>query len=424
MAINTNHKITSYKTLIAVTSGHIVERYDVIISGFFAVIFSSIFFPTSSASLSTFFSFASFASGFLMRPLGGVVFGHFGDRIGRRAPFINSIILVTIPTFTIGILPTYEQAGISVSIIFIICRLLQGFSIGGEYSGAIIYFFENITKNKKGLGGSLICATGFIGGVIGLLLSTLCSLPFMPSWSWRIPFMLGSILGIVSYVYRLKILETPIFQNIKNHQLTIQYPLFRIIKKQKRNAFCASIIGAHVHVLLNTATISLPSILLTTLNMPAFKVAALNTIIWFLWAIIIVVVGYVSDKVEKRKIMLWSSMISLSIIYPIFMCMGENSVFYAIICFQLIITLMGATYFAVTPSFLPSLFLPQERYTGLAFSINMGQAFIGSLAPLLISLLVSWVGIFKAVALVLIGSNIMGYFAVSKAKVIASSFER
>lgn len=233
----------SYKAIFAAMVGNALEYYDVMLYGFFATMLAPLFFPTENQTISIISSFGTFAAGFLMRPLGGMIFGHLGDKFGRQKALVLAIFLVTIPTFTIGILPTYVEIGIAAPIILVICRLLQGLCVGGEYSGASIFVIEYSKKGQETFAGSILTASGLFGGVIGTFLGFICTLSFMPSWGWRIPFLLGSLMGLVGYYIRKNVNESPDFMRHKNEKVA-KVPLFLVFQNRKINLLCTIGIGA------------------------------------------------------------------------------------------------------------------------------------------------------------------------------------
>src|SRR5436189_1033551 len=192
------------KAIFAAMVGNALEYYDVMLYGFFAAMLAPLFFPTDNQITSTISSLGTFAAGFVMRPLGGIIFGHLGDKFGRRQALVLAIFLVTIPTFTIGILPTYADIGIAAPLILLLCRLLQGLCVGGEYSGASIFVIEYSKRGREAFAGSILCAAGVSAGVLGTLVGFLSTLPFMPAWRWRIPFLIGSLFGLIGHYFRAR----------------------------------------------------------------------------------------------------------------------------------------------------------------------------------------------------------------------------
>ncbi|MBT5389589.1 MAG: MFS transporter [Alphaproteobacteria bacterium] len=158
------------RLILSTSAGHILEYYDTTLYGFFAVLLAPMFFPAENPAIATICSFIVFAAGFAMRPFGGIVFGHLGDKYGRKVAFMLSIALVTIPTLGIGCLPSYSTIGLAAPILLILFRLLQGISVGGEYGGAAIFIREHVKKEQAGFAGSMLATLGFVGALVGTLL--------------------------------------------------------------------------------------------------------------------------------------------------------------------------------------------------------------------------------------------------------------
>ena len=214
----------SIKSFLACTIGNVIEWYEFIVFGYFASVIGAVFFPASSPLLSLFKAFGVFALGIMVRPLGGLLFGHIGDKFGRKNALFLSMALMSVPTFLIGLLPTYESIGISASVILILIRIAQGLAMGGEYAGTMTYLVEGATPQNKGLYGSIAALSLVIGMALGSFVSALLHTSLnqeqMLSWGWRIPFFI-SFIGIVWAIYlRLCLAESPHFiQYHKDHSI-------------------------------------------------------------------------------------------------------------------------------------------------------------------------------------------------------------
>ena len=177
------------KSMVSAMIGNALEYYDVMLYGFFALTIAPLYFPSNSPLTSHIAAMGAFAAGFLVRPLGGLIFGHIGDTYGRKKALVLSVLLATIPTFMIGILPTYDAIGIWAPIILICCRLVQGLCVAGEYVGASILIAEYTQRNKAGFACSLLPSSSLIGATIGSAFGAIATLSSMPPWAWRVPFM-------------------------------------------------------------------------------------------------------------------------------------------------------------------------------------------------------------------------------------------
>lgn len=403
------------RSIAAALIGHVLERYDVALYGYFSAMLAPIFFPSKDSFTSIISSLGAFAAGYMMRPLGGIIFGYFGDKYGRKNAFTWSIILVVIPTFIIGILPSYSQIGVAAPIILILCRLMQGLCNGGEFSGAGIFVGEHMPENRKGFSGGMICATGLLGAAIGTLFGAFVTLPTIPTWGWRIPFLVGSIVTLVSYFIRRNMKETPVFQEILLKGEVLRNPLKEAFKKHKHNMFYTMAIGGCGHILLYTSTIYMNIIYTTVLKMPNSQVLMINTGVLCLWILLSPIMGYISDKIGIKRFMSGAAVMIILMAYPAFSLLEQNLNLKGIIAFQLIISVIGSGFVVPISGLFVTLFPVRERYSGVAFSITLGQALFGGTTPLISTFLTSITGDFKAPAFFVMFGGIMGCIAVIKA---------
>ncbi|MCE3231114.1 MAG: hypothetical protein K0R52_1042 [Alphaproteobacteria bacterium] len=232
------------RSVIATLAGYAIEKYDMFLYGFFTILIGDLFFPdnfmTSNKAMSIIFGLGIFAAGYVLRPVGGVFFGHLGDRFGRKKALLVSLCLSSISPFILGILPTYNHIGIVAPICLLICRLFQGFCSGGELSGASVFLEEHSAENKVAFSASLLRSVGFFGVAFGTIVAYLSTLPLMPHWGWRIPFLVGALLTIVLYFVRLKyMVETSSFQKIEKSGKVVSFPLAEILKNSKSRLACA-----------------------------------------------------------------------------------------------------------------------------------------------------------------------------------------
>lgn len=226
-------KPNEQKIIFLASLGGALEFYDFVIYVIFAPLLSQIFFPEADKLASLMSVYAVFAIGYLVRPLGGVVFSHFGDKYGRKKTFIFSVFLMAVPTLLIGLLPTYQHIGIYASILLILLRLLQGLSIGGEIPGAITFTCEHVNPRSRGLAcGVIFCFLNlgiFLGAIISLILTSLLSKEQLVTFGWRIPFIFGGLLGGFSFYIRKQMTESPLFIAFKNQAESTQVPFIKAI---------------------------------------------------------------------------------------------------------------------------------------------------------------------------------------------------
>ena len=231
------------RVVVSSVIGTAVEWYDFLIYGTAtALVFNKLFFPLSDPALSTIAAFGTYAVGFLARPLGAAIFGHFGDRVGRKAMLAMTIIIMGLGTFLIGLLPTYDQIGIAAPVLLVLLRLLQGIGIGGEWGGAVLMVVENAPAKSRGLLGSMVQLGYPIGNLAAIgalaLLSQLPEAAFM-AWGWRIPFLISILLAGVGLYIRLQLDETPIFRAIESKRAISRLPLIEVLTEHRRSFFTA-----------------------------------------------------------------------------------------------------------------------------------------------------------------------------------------
>lgn len=402
--------------IFSTSAGHIIEYFDSYLYGYFAFMLAPIFFPSNDPTVSLISSFGAFAAGFIMRPLGGILFGHLGDRFGRKTAFLSSIILISIPTFGIGCLPSYETIGIAAPVLLIIFRLLQGISLGGEYGGAAIFIREHVQKNGPGFAGSLLVSIGFVGALAGTCAAAIFTMDSMPSFAWRAPFFLGGTFGVLVYFLRRNLIETPAFQAIEKQGAILKVPIFTVFKDHFKGVLSGVGIGMNTTIPYYLTVIYMNSHYKDRFSLSTSQIMMLSTLLMVLWVIILPIAGYFSDKIGRSKLMAWSGLSTILAAFPLFYIMLSTQNFYSFLGCQILICITSMPYVATCSSVLPMLFPPAERYSGSAFSYSLGVAVFGGTAPLIVSWLASQ-GLTLAPALYLVFSGLCGWMAVASLKV-------
>jgi MHS family proline/betaine transporter-like MFS transporter len=401
-----------YKAIFAAMIGNALEYYDVMLYGFFATMLAPLFFPMGNQATSIIASLGTFAAGFVMRPLGGIVFGHLGDKFGRRYALVLTIFLVTIPTLTIGLLPTYADIGIAAPIILVICRLLQGLCVGGEYSGASIFVIEYSRKGREAFAGSTLCASGFFGGVLGTFAGFFCTLSFMPSWGWRIPFLLGTLIGLVGYYLRSRVNESPEFISHKNEEIA-RVPLLKVLQKRKKNLFCTMGIGATSLIPFYMASVYMGYLLSTKLHIPISQIMLINVGLNIFVMILLPLMGMVADKFGKKKVMVLTALISFLSAYPLFFLLEKDLSLLNVIFVQIVLGIITAGFGAPSTALLATFFPVHERYSGVGFGYALGGALLGGTTPLIVASLSNILDSALAPASYLMFSALLGIICVT-----------
>lgn len=408
---------TSSKAAIvsAASCGGALEMYDFVSYGFFASIIAHEFFPAKTLAASLLITFAAFAIGYFPRPLGGILYGHFGDRYGRKKTLIFSVALMALPTFLIGLLPTYQQIGIWAPMLMVLLRLLQGLAVGGDLPGAITLVSESVLPSQRGY----MCSWIFLGVNFGVVLSsviaTLLTLMLnheqIAAWGWRIPFLLGIVLAIIGVYLRQRIKETSLYQAIQARGKILKTPFLCLLRDHGRKvvlAICLTCLGA---IVVGQLFLYMPTYLASVLHYPLSNALFMNTCNVMLFSALIPVMGWVSDKIGRKKVMGMSSGILAIIGYPLFVLMNSGSLpllIGALICFAI----LSAMAMGTIASMLAELFTTQVRYSGIGISYNIAFTVFSGLAPFLSILLIRQTHLNTAPSLYLIFAALVTFCGV------------
>lgn len=396
-----------FKILLASVFGTALEFYDFTLYGVFIHRIAHTFFPAEKPIASLLFTFGGFLAGFIMRPFGAGLFGFIGDRYGRKKALSLSVILMGIPTFIMGILPGADVLGLAAPFLIILCRLLQGACAGGEYNGAAIYALEHLGVYRPGLMGAIIASAGGIGGVTAMGMGYLVSLSTNP-YAWRVPFLLGLAVSILGYIMRLKLGETPEFQQAQEQQkqMGIQAsPLRKILQRHKIACVLTfqigALDGALAYVLVGFLNIYFTHYLLYTES----NALLMNTSGLFLYLVLTPVMGHLFDVGGTRflKIFLVASLGLLPISFQLFHSPSLMMAFIGEALFVAVFSLVSGCQHA----FMQNLFPTAERYSGISLSFNLGSAFLGGSAPLILTTLLEWENTFWIPSLYL-GALVIG----------------
>ncbi len=380
------------KVVFASLIGTAVEWYDFFLYGSAAaLVFGALFFPESEPATATLLAFGTYALGFVARPLGGIVFGHFGDRVGRKKMLVVSLFLMGVATFAIGLLPTYATIGVAAPILLLVCRLLQGFAVGGEWGGAVLMAAEHGDDSQRGFWSSWPQAGVALGNLLatGVLwfLAAVQSEEAFNSWGWRIPFLLSAVLVIVGLWVRLSIEESPVFQETKNEmesKKSSHVPLLEVFRKYPKEVFLA--MGMRMaenisYYLFTVISISFLTIYVGTTGDKSLILKALliGSVVHF---VTIPLIGALSDRVGRRPLYLagavgvaaWSW-----IFFDLISSRSEGKIILAVVVGLVLHALM----YAPQAAFFSELFGTSVRYTGASVGYQLASIFAGALAPII-----------------------------------------
>lgn len=406
------NKTTSFSKIVGSASiGNVLEYYDFLLFVYLAPHISPLFFPAEDKITAIIAGLGVYALGYFMRPLGAIVFGYMGDIYGRKQALTVSIIMMSIPTFLMGCLPTYQSIGIMAPILMILCRLIQGLSVGGEYIGAGIFSVENVVANRRSFAGSLITSASGLGGLLGSMVAALVFLPFMPPWAWRGAFMLGAFIGLFGLYIRLKVMENnPISSEGK------RAPLMEAIKQHPRSILCTFGIAACSGV-MNNLTLSYISVFLTVFKgWPLYQALSVMSFAKVFYVVLNPIVGKISDHVGERIMMVTGAVATLVLIYPLIVLLNNSHTIMLALCAVTPLAILSSWFQAPMNSYMASLFPAACRYSGVAFSYSVGIACFGGTTSMILTSLIQWTNNPIITVAYVLFSAILGLIAVLASK--------
>jgi len=370
------------QTIIAGLFGNTLEWYDFILYANFAAVIATLFFPTEDQFTSLLLTFGVFASGFLVRPLGAIIFGYLGDHLGRRIALLVSIIIITVPTCLVGFLPTYKDIGIAAPILLTILRLCQGLAVSGELTSAATFLIEHASPKKRGLAGCLVMGTAFLGILMGAIAAALITIVFSSeqvlNWAWRIPFWAGGVLGIYGIFIRLRSKESPLFTKAEKNTLSPLRKIFLQHPKKLLLAFSLTIIMA----IGNYTFIAFVMTFLVKFVGFSLKDAELINLIGMIIIVLLFpVMGMMSDKIGRKPIFMSGLIGFILFAIPIFWLLSQK-IFIIALLGEILFSLVLVPIAALIPTLLAEIFPTDIRNSGTALSYNLALAIFGGTAPI------------------------------------------
>lgn len=412
--------VSARRAAIASFVGAVMDWYDFYIYGLIAAVaFPSLFFPSSNAASATLLTFATFGVGFLARPLGGIVFGHYGDRIGRRAMLVLTLLLMGVGTAAVGLLPTYAQIGVWAPILLVALRFLQGFALGGEWGGAALMAVEHAPKRRRGFFGSFVQVGASVGFLIATAVVSLCSRlltgeQFL-AWGWRIPFLLSVFVVFGGYLIRRGVEESPEFtQAVKKTHREASIPLIGAFR-QHPAAFLA-IVGMRLAELVGFFTVTVFALNYgVAQGIPRERLFTALLVIGAVAVVLIPACGSLSDKIGRRPVFLVGALVGALGAFPLFWAIESHNLIWITLAFVLVANLSHDPIVSVQQPLFTEMFGPAFRYSGAGFAYQLASALAGGFTPFI----ATWLsqrdgGGYTSVALFLSGacviSLIMGFF--------------
>src|SRR6476659_856030 len=377
------------KVIAAGMIGNVLEWYDFAIYGYFAAAIGRQFFPHEDPVAQLLSAFGVFALGYLMRPVGGALVGHIGDRFGRRGALTFSVPVMAVPTVLIGILPGYATLGLLAPALLILLRMVQGLSVGGEYTSSMVFLVEHAPEGRRGLMGALAASGAgvgtLLGSAMGAALAASMSTAALEAWGWRIPFLLGLVVGIAGYFLRRHVLDTvpaeprkraPIVETLHDHwRIVVGFAGLSVF-----NA-----VGFYV------SFVYLVSWLQTADGIAPARALEINSISMALLLPLMIATGILSDRIGRKPVLLVAAALGFVGAVPAFWLLNHHSVLLAFLG-QLVLVVMIGTYGGTQPSIMVEAAPAPVRCTAVALGYNICLGVIGGLTPLAATWLVSRTG--------------------------------
>jgi metabolite-proton symporter len=397
MKTKSNQENSLRHVLFGSLIGTTIEFFDFYIYANAAVlVFPQLFFPGADSTNSTLESLATFSIAFLSRPLGSAVFGHYGDKIGRKVTLVVALLTMGLSTIAIGFLPGYASIGIAAPILLMLCRFGQGVGLGGEWGGAVLLAIENAPPHKRawyGMFPQLGAPIGLLlsGGTFLILTDSMSAEAFM-DYGWRIPFIASSLLVIVGFYIRLKISETPAFENSKKEQEEVQIPFFTLLKSYKNQLIFGTLCAITTFLVFYLMTVFTLSWATSDLGFTKRDALLIQLFSVLFFALFIPISALVADKIGRRKILIitTAAIAAFGFFFSYFLNSGNPVMVTAFVCMGM--SLMGFTY-GPLGTFLSELFPTTVRYSGASLTFNMAGILGAAFAPLVAIWLASTYGL-------------------------------
>ena len=406
------------KTVVATGIGNAMEWFDFGVYAYTtAYIGANFFSPVESQDIRPILTFAALATAFLLRPIGGVVFGIIGDKYGRKVVLTSTIILMAFSTLTIGLLPSYDQIGLWAPMLLLLARVLQGFSTGGEYAGAMTYVAESSPdKHRNALGSGLEIGTlsGYIAASIMIaLLTFFLTDEQMATFGWRIPFLLGLFLGLFGLYLRRRLEESPVFENdVATQPERDNINFLQIIRFYYKDIFVCFIAVVFFNVTNYMVTAYLPTYLEQVIKLDATTTSVLITCVMAIMIPLALMFGKIADKIGEKKVFLIGTG-GLTVFSIIAFVLLHSQSFIVIVIGIFILGFFLSTYEATMPGSLPTMFYSHIRYRTLSVTFNISVSIFGGTTPLVASWLVAETGNPLAPAYYLTAISLIGFLVIT-----------
>ncbi len=384
------------KTIATGMIGNLFEWYDFALFAYFAPIIGKLFFPSEDKTIELISAFGVFAAGFIVRPIGGMVFGYIGDRMGRKKALVLTILFMAIPTALIGLLPTYAMIGIAAPILLIFMRMLQGLSMGGNYGGTITFTTEHSDPRNRGLIGSFAVTSCLVGIMLGSGTAALFARIFgeanFEAWGWRIPFVLGIFICLVGFYMRRNIPESPEYIDVEKTGHVAQNPVKEVF--QKHGSTLTKVVLA---VMLHDLSFYILFVYMAThlseqLGLSKEQALSINTINLVVVSICTVFFGWLSDRVGRKTVLSMAAFAFIVCTIPLLSIVNSSTDLMTMFFSQMVLAVVVGAYFGPTPALMVESYPTEVRFSAVTITTNISGPLFGGTAPMLMTYFIGATG--------------------------------
>ncbi|MGQ3890486.1 MFS transporter [Legionella sp. CNM-4043-24] len=413
------------KILAPAYLGTVLEWYDFSIFAFFSPIMSERFFPADNPWASWISVYAVFAVGFLIRPLGAAVFGHYGDRIGRKRVLVLSMLAISLSTIAIGLLPTWQQIGLMAPVLLVICRLIQGFCVGGETTGAAAYVLESLPERSRGVLGSMMWSavgTGMLLSSLVTSIMTQCMSPAdLSAWAWRLPFLFGIVSGLLGYYFRRQLPEAALFTRIKNEGQLNEESTLQVIRHNKKSIGILTGLYALSAMITYLVFVFMPFYASNVMGIPMNTASLVTTVAIAVVTFTIPFAGMLSDRIGRKPCLCAGAVGFLIFAWPSYALLASKGSLASLITVEAIFVLLAFLYQGTLTTAAQELVQTPVRYTITAIGYNVSYAIFGGTAPFAVTWLTNLTQSQSIPGLYLMSGSILALIALSQMKETANT---
>lgn len=416
------------RVLVSALSASTLEWYDFFIYGTAAaLVFNKVFFPEVSPIIGTIAAFATFGVGFLFRPLGGIIFGHFGDRLGRKAMLVVAMLVMGVATFLIGLIPSYAQIGIAAPLILLVLRAVQGIAVGGQYGGAMLIVTENAPPNRRGFFGSFAqvgpSLAVILSNIVFLVVVASMSAEALQSWGWRIPFLLSAIVVGLGLYIQVTIEDSDEFKQLqaraaeqKSEDVPVRpsSPIVTALREHPREVLQAGGMILVIQVYYYIVTVFLVSFA-TEEGVPKSTALWIVLVSSAVTVVSIPIFALLSDKVGRKRVLVVAAIATTASAFPFVLLLGTGSVWLMLLAGLLPGVTLGALYGPMA-AFYYEMFPAEVRYSGASLGYQVGAVLGGGFAPLIATSLFAWTGTVLSVGAYVTVAGLLSIWAIASAR--------